>query len=252
MSAYYLTGTYTCTQVRESAGRGGPRDTIQVWNAWSSRLVLGYSPNDAQGLFEAALRAQPEGENPKDVVIRKIVEAPVVDKLLTESGNLPLDWPKIVQQFESSIQSTAVDDFEQGYWVDVDEVVRPGKLSFSIGTLQSDVPEDVRSGLNWSDDKKFFFLVNVLPPPTSPPQDPVTKLEEMVEGSESDENKDVVEVGSGKLDEYGVVFPETVALILARNSVIAVWLWRRYAASTPFAATAIQINPFGGVLGKPA
>ena len=194
------------------------------------------------------MQAQPEGENPRDVVIRKVAVAPVVDKLLTESGNLPLNWPKIMEQAESIIESTAVDDFEQGYWVDVDQVVQSGKLSFSAGTLESDVPEDVRSGLNWSSDKKFFFLVNVLPPPAPLPQAPV---EVETETDDPSENEDVVEVGSGRLDEYGVIFPEMVALVQARNAIIAAWLWRTYAANTPHAAKAIKINPFGSTLGDP-
>jgi hypothetical protein len=248
MSAYYLTGTYTCTQVRKTPGQAGPRDTIEVWDAWSSQLVLSYSPDGARELFESDLRAHPEGENPKDVIIRKIVTAPVVDKLLTESANLPLDWPNIMQQTESLLQSTPMDDFEQGYWVDVDEIVRPGKLSFSIGTLPSEVPEEIRSGLNWSADKKFFFLVIVLPPPAPPPK---PAYESEPDDSVTSENEDILEVASGKLDEYGVIYPETVALIQARNSVIAAWLWRRYAASTPFATKAIKISPFCSTVGNP-
>jgi hypothetical protein len=250
MSAFYLTGTYTCTQVRESTGRGGPRDTIQAWDAWQSQLILSYSEDGARELFESALRVQPEGENPLDVVIQKIVAAPVVNKLITESENLALDWAKIIEQAESGLESTPADDFEQGYWVDVDEIVRPGNLSFSLGTLQSDVPEDIRSGLNWSSDKKFFFLVNVLPPEPIPK--PLSDYDPETGEPNQPDNEDGVEVGSGKLDEYGVVYPETVALVQARNSVIAAWLWRRYATNTPFATKAIKINPFNGVLGKPA
>ena len=58
-----------------------------------------------------------------------------------------------------------MDDFEQGYWVDVDQVVRPEKLSFSPGTLQSDVAEDIRSGLNWLiATGNFLFVLSVLSP----------------------------------------------------------------------------------------
>jgi hypothetical protein len=251
MGVYYLTGTYTCTQVRETAGRSGPRDSIQVLDAWGSRLVVATDPDEAQRLFEADLRDQPEGENPKDVVIRKIVVAPVVDKLLTESGNAPLNWPHIMEQAEASLEAVAADDFEQGYWVDVDEVVHPGKLSFSAGTLESELPEDIRSGLNWSADKKFFFVVNVIPPPP-PPTKPAWEIEPGADDSATPENEEGVETASGKLDEYGVLFPETVALIQARNSVVAAWLWRRYAANTPYAVKPIKINPFGSVLGTVA
>ena len=244
--AYYVTAIYTCTQVRESPGRAGPRDSIQIWDAGFSQIVFAQSPDEAQSLFEAALREQPEGENPREIVIRKIAVAPVVDQLLTETGNLPLDWPKIRDQEESGVPSTPMDDFEQGYWVDADQVVRPDKLSFSIGTIQSDVPEDVGSGLNWSD-KQFFFLLNVLPlpaPPLSPDNEP--------EGETADsEEEGSNEPSPSEIEAMNVIFPETVALIQARNSVVAAWLWRRYAATTRLNANAIRIVPPCGTVGQP-
>jgi len=41
---------------------------------------------------------------------------------------------------------------------------------------------------------------------------------------------------------------EAAALIEARNSVVAAWLWRRFAADTPLAANHIRIDPWCGAL----
>jgi len=44
---------------------------------------------------------------------------------------------------------------------------------------------------------------------------------------------------------------EAAALIQARNSIVAGWLWRRYAASTHLAANEIRIDPMCQVMGLP-
>lgn len=144
------------------------------------------------------------------------------------------------------LQATPVDDFEQGYWVDINQAVPPGKISFDIESLQRDLPEDIRSGLNWSPDKKFFFLISVFSPrpttmlladeleshPTG--RDPATGE------NEAEENPD--------LDGFVATLPEmrdkeAAALVEARNSAVAAWLWRKYAAGTPLAANEIKIDP---------
>ena len=156
---------------------------------------------------------------------------------------------------EASLESTPVDDFEQGYWVDVDQVVRPDKLSLSAGTLESEVPEDIRSGLNWSGNKQFFFLFSILAPPPPPPNPGAefeTERPELAEpiGEDAQESKEI------SPEELYETFPdacnkEAVALVQARNSVVAAWLWRRYAVNTPFSANQIRIEPWPGTLGNP-
>jgi hypothetical protein len=256
MNAYLFSAVTTRSQVRPTPGRYGTVDTIQTWDACGTQIVFGDSPDEAQKLFETWLQATPEGENPVKVTIRKIAAAQFVDQLFTESGGAPINWPQILKQVDSQLQSTPLDDFEQGYWVDVDQVVRPEKLSFSAGTVQSDVPEDIRSGLNWLSDRKFLFVLSVLSPPApeaEPPDEPEIDDEYAVESS--DENAEKSEpVSIGEL--YGT-FPqaldkEAAALIQARNSVVAAWLWRRYAASTRLAANAIRIDPWCGAIGLDA
>jgi hypothetical protein len=235
--------------------RTGWTDSIQVWDCCIPKIVFGQSPEDAQTQFETSLRKSAEGEEPQEIIIRKITQTPIVDQLITESGKSPLDWPKILQQMESSLESTPVDDFEQGYWVDVDQAVRPDKLSFSAGTLESEVPEDIRSGLNWSGNKQFFFLFSILTPPPPPP-DPYAQFE-----TDRPDVTEPVDGDSEKSDELSAeelyeAFPDAcnktaVALLQARNSVVAAWLWRRYAVNTPLAANQIQIEPWPGTLGNP-
>ena len=250
MAAYYASVIYTCMQVREATVQYGSGDSIRVWDTASSAIVFAHSPEEAQSFGESTLRQQLEVPDRSEIKIRKMAVAPFVDKMLTEAGNVPLDWPKIMEQHEALLQSTSADDFEQGYWVDVNEVVRPDKLSFSAGTLESDVPEDIRSGLNWQADKKFFFLLLVLPPP-KPSRDPITRLEEIVEGSKEMENENSTELSPAEIEELNAAFPATVALIQARNAVVAAWLWRRYAANTKWNANAIRIVPLCGVVNRP-
>jgi hypothetical protein len=38
-------------------------------------------------------------------------------------------------------------------------------------------------------------------------------------------------------------------LIRARNSAVAAWLWRKYAANAKFARDQIRIDPWCGVMG---
>jgi hypothetical protein len=252
LSAYYLTAAATYSQLRPAQGRYGITESFERWDNCTPQIVFGRSLDDAQKQFETWLQAQPEGEKPREVIIRKITTTPIVDKLLAESGNSALDWSKIPNEVASAMESVPVDDSEQGYWVDVDEVVRPDKLSFSIGTLESDVPEDVRSGLNWSGEKQFFFFFSILllpPPPPAPFVEPEI------------DNPDLVEPIAGEPnvmspEEICAAFPdafnkESVAVVQARNSVVAAWLWRRYAASTRLAANQIRIDPWPGVLGLP-
>jgi len=253
MNAYLFSGVTTRSQVRSTPGRFGPVDTIQTWDACGTLIVFGDSPDEAQKQFETWLRATPEGENPVTVTIRKIAAARFIDRLFTESGDTPLNWAQILKMADSQLQTTPMDDFEQGYWVDVDQVVRPEKLSFSAGTLPSDVPEDIRSGLNWLGDRKFLFILSVLTPPAPPaeiPDKPETEEDDLTEPpAENGERSEPISMG-----ELLATFPqaldkETAALIQARNSVVAAWLWRGFAANTRLAANAIRVDPWCGAIG---
>ncbi|HUA38839.1 MAG TPA: hypothetical protein VMA35_10650 [Candidatus Sulfopaludibacter sp.] len=252
MNAYLFAAVATRSQARPTPGRYGQANVIQTWDSCAMQIVLGNSPDEAQQRFETWLRATPEGENPVEVAIRKIAAAQFVDQLFTESGGAPLNWPEILGQAESQLESTPVADFEQGYWVDVDQVVRLEELSFSAGTLQSDMPEEIRSGLNWLSDKRFLFVLSVLSP---------LAAQNFVDEPETDDPEsaqppvaDAERGGPISPGELSATFPqaldkEAAALIRARNSVVAAWLWRRYAANTRLATNQVRIDPWCGAIG---
>ncbi len=248
MNGYLFTAGLTQSQVRPNPDRGGQMvDRLLTWDTCVSAIIYGGDAEQAQKRFEAWCRLAPDGENPVEMDIKKLVAAQFVDDLLTESGGQPLDWPRTSQQINDILQATPVDDFEQGYWVDVNQAVPPGKISFDVGSSKRDLPEDIRSGLNWSSDKQFFFLVSVLSPRPSPVI-PADDLESDTPDHDDvdDENEDRDE--KPELDGFVATLPEmrdkeAAALVKARNSVVAAWLWRKFAVNTRLAANEIQITP---------
>jgi hypothetical protein len=245
MNGYLFTAGLTQSQVLPAAGRGGA-DTIQTWDACTSAIIYGGDPEQAQKRFEASCQPPAEAEPPGRVEIKKVVAAQFIDQLLTEAGGQPLDWPQISQQVNDVLQATPVDDFEQGYWVDINQAVPPGKISADTESLQRDLPEDIRSGLNWSPDKKFFFLVSVLAAQLGPNFFDGKTEARAAAGSEVDEENAAAE--KPDLDATVAALPElrdkeAAALIEARNSVVAAWLWRKYAADTRLATNEIKIDP---------
>jgi len=172
-----------------------------------------------------------------EVEIKRVVGAQFIAQVLSEAGGYPLDWPEVARRIEARLQETAADEFEQGYWVDTNQIVPAGAVHPDLEILGQGLPEEIRSGLNWSGDKHFFFMLSVLRPTQPLPSEAETSLEE----SERTEEE-------AKLEEFISALPEmrdkeAAALIEARNSVVAAWLWRRYAADTPLAANSILIAP---------
>ena len=247
MNAYLFTAGLTQSKVRPTPGRGGQLvDRLLTWDTCVTTIIYGGDVEQAQKRFEAWCRLTPDGENPVEMDIKKVVAAQFIDQLLTESGGSPLDWPQVSRQVNDILQATPVDDFEQGYWVDINQVVPAGKISFDVESLKRDLPEDIRSGLNWSPDKKFFFLLSVLSP-LPLPAIPADEWESDESGRDDadDENVDDKEP---ELDGFVATLPEmrdkeAAALVEARNSVVAAWLWRKYAAATRLAPNEIQIGP---------
>jgi hypothetical protein len=243
MNGYLFTAGLTQSQVRPAPGRGGQMvDRLQTWDACVSAIIYGGAAEQAQKRFEAWCRLTPDGENQVEMDFKKVVAAQFVDQLLTESGGQPLDWPEISRRVNDILQATAVDDFEQGYWVELNQALPAGKISFDIESLKRDLPEDIRSGLNWSPDKQFIFLLSVLTERPSPANLPVELEPDTASpGGDADDEKP-------ELDGFVAALPEmrdkeVAALIEARNSVVAAWLWRKFAANTRLAPNEIQIDP---------
>jgi hypothetical protein len=252
MNAYLFTGSISQVRSKSSCGQSGCADTGQVSDSCLSLVVYGDSAEVAQCGFEAWLRSYGD-VNLISTTIAKVVAAPMLDQLFTEVEYVPIDWSKISEQILSSIEGIVVDDLEQGYWVDANQVVGPKNLSPDVTSLQRSLDEDIRSGLNWAAEKQFFFLISALSPPPPPPEysdeteaDPANSAEAQAENDYESEMENA--------DGQGAMYPELVdkevtLLIQARNSAVAVWLWRRYAASTRLKGNQIRIDPWCGALG---
>jgi len=252
MNAYLFTSLSTITQIRPSKTSYRGTNTVQTWDASANFVIIEQNSDKAQALFEECIHTQAPGENPMQIEVKKISGAQFLDQLLTEQGNKLLDWHRITEQVTSQVTSTPSDSFEQGFWVDVDQTVPPGKLSVSIEELQRDLPQDFGADLNWSAKKQFLFVLSVLTPPLPPALESEGDFTNVARAENELEEKDD-SVDWSKLYE---IYPqardkEVAAVIQARNSIVAAWLWRRYAANTELAANQIRIDPLPDVIGLP-
>ena len=245
MSAFFFAAGLTRAQVRPSRSPYEARETYQTWDTCETGIVYGGDMAQAQQMFEESCRLSPEGEKPLETVIKRLVGAQIVEQLLTESGSQPLDWSKIATEVTDEVSATPIDDFEQGFWVDINQVLPPGKVSANIEVLKLELPQNVRSGLNWLPEKQFVFLVTVLSPPPAPVYVEDTFEEQdgnQLEDLEKDEQKEpALEDNIAALPEMRD--KEAAAIVEARNSVVAAWLWRKFAADTPLAQNELQILP---------
>jgi hypothetical protein len=246
MNGYFFTASATRFHLDQAAF--GPGRT-----GCHSLIVCADNAEEARKRFEEWLCAPSEGQGQIRTQISKVVAAQFIGQLLTEKEPVPMDWPQIARQAQTDLESIPVDDFEQGYWVDVNAVIGP---SPTLEALRQDLPEEVCSGLNWAEDKQSFFLLSVLSPPPPPPLESGDEPE--ADAAEAAPSAEETAGGSAfGLDESEADFPElaakeAAALIRARNSAVAAWLWRKYAAETELAGNPIRIDPWFGVMGPEA
>jgi hypothetical protein len=239
MNGYFIAASITRSQTL------GP-----VSSTCLNSIVCAASAEEARKRFEEALCAQPEGESPIQTQIHKMAAAPFVDQVLTEKEAVPIDWPQIAKQALMDLESIPADDFDLGYWVDVNVLCQP---SASLETLRRDLPEDIRSGLNWAEDKQFFFLLSVLTPPPPPPpefaEEPEAGAPDAAPSADETAGQSAFEHAELEADFPVLADKEVAVLIRARNAVVAAWLWRNYAANTKLAANPIRIDPWCGGVG---
>jgi hypothetical protein len=247
LNAYLFSAGVTQTRLVSSGGYRGAAEALQTWDSCVSAIVYGGDVEQAQAAFEAWCRPPPESDKPGTSEIKRLVGAQFIDQVLTESGGKPPDWPDLARQNTETVETTAVDDFEQGYWVDANQLVPPDRISPDVETLKRDLPEDVRSGLNWSPEKGFLYLVSVLsqPPPVPAESDDEFELDAANPDDGEEESR---ENTAPDLDPAVASLPEmrdkeAAALVEARNAVVAAWLWRRFAAGTRLASNELQIGP---------
>jgi hypothetical protein len=247
VNAYLFTAIATLSQVRLVRGRYGDSESLQTWDSCSSSIVRAESADSAQKRFEEWLSQPQEGDHPRDVQIKCITAAQFIDQLFTETGSVPLIWSDILEKLQAQTESTPADDFEQGYWVDVDTVVPPGQMSTSIELLQRDLPPDISNGLNWSAQRQFLYLLTSLTPPQPPMNTPAMESDEEASADAA--------IAEKELEQLLATYPQgaqkdAVALIQARNSIVAAMLWRRFAAGTRLVSNKIRLDPVCCMLGN--
>ncbi len=248
MNAYFFTAGTLQSQLRAAPDQNANR--LETWDSCASLVVYGDNPAEAQKQFEAWLHSEPADGNPIHLEIKRIVMAPLVNQLFTEHGHEPVDWPQISQIADASLTSSDLVDFEQGYWADVNQIVPADKLPADLESLRRELPEEIRSDLNWSSDKLFFFLLSVLIPPG--PRAAGSHQHETI-NLRTGEIRHAAPEAPQKSDDEPSIFPQLMdkkaaALIHARNSVVAAWLWRKFTADKGLPADEIRIDPWCGAI----
>lgn len=209
-----------------------------------SRLIVGSEDRDSAEKKFADWLVSDDAEEVVAQRIGKIVGAPMLNDLLAESGQRPINWETINDEAQAACSAEMEnDDFEQGFWADVNQIVPP---HFNVDSLLQNLPDDIRSGLNWSADKKFYFLLSVLG--SNPDTNSTPDFEDSAEMPEDDPEKDLVQLNDGPVNFPELVSRELSVLIEARNAVVAACLWRKHAVNTPLADNAIRIDPWCGMI----
>jgi hypothetical protein len=217
----------------------------------STLIVYGADEEASWKSFEKWLLRSDTGEDPISKKVEKIVGAPFLDQLFTETGFAPLDWDDLWEEAERIIEGTDADETGQGYWVDGNQCVNPNRLAGNLDSLQRDLPEEISSGLNWSPDKNYFFVLSVLSPLAPRPalvESPETDDLPLEEDSDGLEEDNLNKQRQLTLTFPGLAEKRLAVMLRARNSVIAAWLWRKYAATTPLAANDIRIEAWCGAM----
>lgn len=217
-----------------------------LWDSCSTLILRDTEEPAARTWFEGWLQNAGRAEDEHPRKIEKITVSPIVDRLVTETGDEPLNWAALEEQAAQALAASEETYELLGYWADCDALVSPARLPVDLDALQRSLPEDVRSGLNWSPDAQNFFLVSALVIPTVG-----IELEPDYDNPES---VDAAEAAAANPPQREAPFPElaekeATAVIKARNTVVAAWLWRRYAAETPLAGNPIRVDSWCSVAG---
>lgn len=251
MNAFFFTAEITQSQMRPAPGHwAGTTERLETWDSCVSQIVYHADRDAAQKEFEKWIFSGPVEETPVQIDIKQIVVAPLVDQLFTERGNESIDWPQISGLADASLETANAAELEQGYWADVNQLVPADKLPASVESLRRELPEDIRSGLNWSSDRIFFFLVSVLSP-LAPQRHGARERPRIDLRTGEILRADPSDLQNSE-DEHSI-FPQLVekkaaALMQARNSVVAAWLWRKFTESQGLPANEIRIDPWCGAI----
>jgi len=262
MNGYFIATSITVAElVPGKTGGRAPAGMVQAWSSRGTMLFVAETPEAAQILVDESLAAQTTGDHPREIKVHEMVIAQVVGELLTEAGNVPLDWPEIARQSRVDLETTPEGFFEQGYWLDIREVKRASPM---LESMRQNLPEETRSGLNWRAETQFYFILSVLSTPVSStelveephekPEPPPPPAEEPAgaEGESAGEAPadDLTFERFLETDDYPRLNPlETAVIVRARNAAVATWLWHQYAADTRLAGNAVCLEAWCGVGG---
>jgi hypothetical protein len=216
----------------------------------STFIIYGGDEESAWNVFQQGLLRSDNKEEPNLTKVEKIVGAPVLEQLLTETGYEPINWPNMEATIAQSLENADTEEAGQGYWVDPNECFGSGVLPANLESLQNTLPDELRSGLNWNVDKTYFFVVTVLSPPALEPDIADWTGNEDASGGDA-EDPEMQHAAELSLRQRLAPFPEMAdkelaVLARARNSVVAAWLWKKYALTTPLAQNRIRIDSWCG------
>jgi len=211
-------------------GKSGDRKILSPFDRFENLIVNAENEESARNILNDYLTKIHASNSVHSRQIRKIFCAPILNNIFTEEGPMPLDWEKVSQQM---LNLPDTQSHDPGYWLDVNDLVKP---NLNFGSFFRSIPDDLRRGLNWTDDKQFVFLLNVLSR-----EDPQMTDKPLA-------GLDLEEPTLEELRAQQAICPqlgqkELVVVIRARNSAVAGWLWRNHAVSTPLAANAIRTDP---------
>ncbi|MEI7727949.1 MAG: hypothetical protein WCO56_00140 [Verrucomicrobiota bacterium] len=207
-------------------------------------IVYDTSETEARTWFEAAIIRAYTNELAGPPTVEKMVSAPVLSDLLAEAGATPIQWPQLVEDAFAALQATESIYQELGFWVDCEQVVPVAKLPTDVETLRNRLPSDINTALNWQADKFAYFLISALKPVPPPPPE-YDELGEPVDDTELD-NSDLSHPADHLNSFPELAEKDKVAVVKARNAVVAAWLWRRHAQGTPLEKNAIRVDPWRG------
>ena len=188
----------------------------------------------ARAQYEAEITQHYHNEHAGPPKIELLLAAPVLPELLTESGPVPIDWPQLSAEAFACLEATQDWQAEQGCWIDCDQTVSALNLAADAAALRGQLPADLVGDLNWQPERLAFFVLSALKPSAAPA--PRLELEDL----------ELTEAQQREATFPELVPREMVAVVKARNAVVAAWLWRCHAQTTPWAPNRLRLDGWPG------
>ena len=94
--------------------------TMKTWDSCVSQIVGGNTTEEAQSRFETWLAVPPAPDAAIETEIKKVLATQFVGQLLAEASRLPTG-PASARKADAIWRGRQRTEFEQGYWVGLDE-----------------------------------------------------------------------------------------------------------------------------------